>query len=161
VPAADPVSDRVRGRYVASIAESRSSAPKSPVSSAIASRVDYLSTTDDLPISIGTQSPAFLARYGKVTDLVEHLLPASGDSAMGEVVAAAIAASAVKRNSAKVRDRSAKVRDRSAKERSSTCEAYFNQYPVVVILAETRLVPLGERIVVAGAMLTQAEATPH
>jgi hypothetical protein len=39
-----------------------------------------------------------------------------------------------------------------------TCEAFFNQYSVVVILAETGRIPLGKRIVVARAIATQAGA---
>jgi hypothetical protein len=109
----------------------------------------YLSMHDDLPIYVGTQSAGFLARYGRVTDLLGKQLPASGNSDIGEVVEAAMASSEVERGTVS-------VRDRGGAQRSVTCEAFFNQYSTFVILAETGLVPLGKRIVVARTMPTQA-----
>jgi hypothetical protein len=113
----------------------------------------YLSMKGDLPIYVGIQSAAFLARYGRVIDLLGRHLPASSDSAIGEVVAAAMASNEVERGTAK-------VRDRGANERSVTCEAFFNQYSVFVMLAETGFIPLGKRIVVARTMPTPTPINP-
>ena len=112
----------------------------------------YLSPRDDLPIFTGAQSAAFRARYGPVTDLLGWRLPASEESAIGEVVRGAML-------SASVESGRVTIRDLKANDRTLTCEAFFNQYTVFVILAETGWLPLGKRIVVARAMPAPGSAS--
>jgi hypothetical protein len=111
----------------------------------------YILGRDELPVYVGAESANFRARYGRVKNLVGRRLPASADTPIGEIVRAAMSSSSVE--SARLTLQDLKLTDRLV-----TCEAFFNQYSVFVILAETGFLPLGKRIVVARAMPAQDAA---
>jgi hypothetical protein len=101
----------------------------------------FATAAGDVPIFATAESPSFRARYGRVGDLFGRRLPARAGSEIGELVSEAMRSVDV------VRGRLV-VSDLADQRRGLTAEAFFNQYKILVMVAETPLIPLGKKLVV-------------